>query len=168
MCRALPVQRRLSTALAVTPVQRQFPLLRHSYLVPYTKCLPAAYTYWHEAPRMTFADARKIALSLPNVVESTSYGTAAFKASGKLVARLKEDGDSLVVGTTIEERAEMIAADPETYYITDHYLNYPWVLVRLSRVHPDALRDLLRRALRLASAKAQPRRRAVRSRRSSE
>ena len=59
-----------------------------------------------------------------------------------LVARLKEDGESLVVGTTFEERAEMMAAEPDIYYITDHYLTAPWVLVRLSRVHPDALRDL--------------------------
>jgi hypothetical protein len=58
---------------------------------------------------------------------------------------------SLVVGTTFEEREEMIAAEPETYYITDHYLNYPWVLVRLSQVNSGALRDLLGRALRLAS-----------------
>ena len=45
----------------------------------------------------------------------------------------------------------MMAAEPETYYITDHYLNYPWVLVRLPRVSPDAMRDLLGRAVRLAS-----------------
>jgi hypothetical protein len=90
-------------------------------------------------------------LSLPNVEEGPSYGTPAFKTGGKLVARLKEDGDSLVVGTTFEERQEMLAADPETYYITDHYLNYPWILVRLSKVSQDALRDLLNRALRLAS-----------------
>jgi hypothetical protein len=92
-------------------------------------------------------------LSLPNVEESTSYGTPAFKSGGKLLARLREDGDSLVVGTTFEEREDMMAADPETYYITDHYLKYPWVLVRLSRVSSDALRDLLSRALRLASNK---------------
>jgi hypothetical protein len=85
------------------------------------------------------------------VVESTSYGTPAFKVGGKLLARLREDGETLVVGTTFEERAEMLTADPDTYYVTDHYLGYPWVLVRLSRVHPDALRDLLARALRLAS-----------------
>jgi len=90
-------------------------------------------------------------LSLENVEESTSYGTAAFKSDGKLLARLREDGDSLVVGTTFEEREEMLAEDPETYYITDHYLKYPWVLVRLSRVSSDALRDLLNRAFRLAS-----------------
>ncbi|MFZ0638494.1 MAG: MmcQ/YjbR family DNA-binding protein [Candidatus Acidiferrales bacterium] len=100
---------------------------------------------------LTFKEVRKLALSLENVEEGTSYGTAAFKIRGKLIARLKEDGESLVVGTTFEEREEMMAADPETYYITDHYLKYPWVLVRLSKVHPDALRDLLKGATRLAS-----------------
>jgi hypothetical protein len=117
---------------------------------------------------LTFKDVRKIALSLENVEEGTSYGTPAFKVDGKLLARLREDGESLVVGTTFEEREEMMAAEPETYYITDHYLKYPWVLVRLSRVHSDSLRDLLSRALRLASGKprsAPVRRRAGRSRR---
>lgn len=108
---------------------------------------------------VTFEQVRKIALSLENVEEGTSYGTPAFKTSDKLLARLKEDGDSLVVGTTFEEREEMLAADPDTYYITDHYLKYPWVLVRLSRVSPDALRDLLSRALRLALTNRAPKRR---------
>lgn len=93
-----------------------------------------------------------MALAMEGVEESTSYGTAAFKVRGKLVARLKEDGESLVVSTTFEEREEMMRADPETYYITDHYLKYPWVLVRLPKVHPDAMRDLLKGAIRLALA----------------
>jgi hypothetical protein len=105
---------------------------------------------------LTFEDALRIASSLGAVERSTSYGTAAIKLKGKLIARLKEDGDSLVVGTTFEERDEMMAAEPDVYYITDHYLNYPWVLVRLSRVHPDALRDLLGRALRLAAKSKSP------------
>jgi hypothetical protein len=105
---------------------------------------------------VTFKHVRKLAMSLKNVEEGTSYGTPAFKVDGKLIARLWEDGETLVIGTTLEEREEMMAAEPETYYITDHYLKYPWILVRLSRVHPDALRDLLNRALRLASK--QPRR----------
>jgi len=99
--------------------------------------------------RLNFHEALKIAQGLGDVEESTSYGTPAIKIRGKLIARLKEDGDSLVVGTTFEERAEMMEADPETYYITDHYLHAPWVLVRLSKAHPDALRDLLARALKL-------------------
>jgi len=101
---------------------------------------------------VTFDDVRRMALAIEGVAEGTSYGTAAYKLRGKLIARLREDGDTLVVGTTFEEREEMIAADPATYHLTDHYLNYPWVLVRLSQVEPDALRDLLRRACKLAAA----------------
>ena len=101
---------------------------------------------------MTFETVRKIALSLDNVEEGTSYGTPAFKVRGTLFARLHHDSESLVVRMERDEREELMAADPSSYYITDHYLNYPWILVRLSRVHPDALRDLLRGAWRSAAA----------------
>ena len=97
---------------------------------------------------MTFDDVRQIALALDRVEESTSYGTPAFKVRGTLVARLREDGETLVVGMDFDQREEILAADPDTYYLTDHYRNYPWILVRLPRVHPDALRDLLRGAVR--------------------
>jgi hypothetical protein len=100
---------------------------------------------------VTFDDVRKMALALDHAEEGTSYGTPAFKVGGKLFARLREDGDSLVVKMGFDERAEVMAADPEVYYITDHYLKYEWVLVRLSRVHPDAMRDLLRGAWRSAA-----------------
>jgi hypothetical protein len=113
----------------------------------------------------SFDEVRAIALSLEGVEESTSYGTAAFKAKGKLLARLREDGQSLVVRTTFEEREEMVAAEAETFFITDHYLRYPWVLVRLHRANPDALRDLLSRALRLALGSYKGRRCGARRRR---
>jgi hypothetical protein len=98
-----------------------------------------------------FGAVRRIALALGNVEEGTSYGTPAFKVGGELFVRMHQDGESLVVRTDFEQREELMAADPETYYITDHYLNYEWILIRLSRVHPDALRDLIRMAWRLAS-----------------
>lgn len=101
---------------------------------------------------VTFEAVRELALSLGNVEEGTSYGTPAFKTCGALFVRLRPELDSLVVRASFEERTAMMAADPDTYYITDHYLNYEWVLVRLSRVHPDALRDLLRGAHRSAAA----------------
>src|SRR5208283_939337 len=101
---------------------------------------------------VTFETVRNVALALENVEESTSYGTPAIQVRGALVARLHQDGCSLVVRMALEEREELMAADPATYYITDHYRNYPCVLVRLSRVHPDALRDLLGGARRLAAA----------------
>jgi hypothetical protein len=98
-----------------------------------------------------FEDVRRIALAVGNVEEGTSYGTAAFKVGGALFVRMHQDGESVVVRTDFEQRAELMAADPETYYITDHYFNYEWILIRLSRVQPDALRDLIRMAWRLAS-----------------
>ncbi len=98
-----------------------------------------------------FDEVRRIALALDKVEEGTSYGTPAFKVGGALFVRMHQDGESLVVRTDFEQREELMASDPETYYITDHYLNYEWILIRLSRVHPDALRDLIRRARRLAS-----------------
>ena len=101
---------------------------------------------------VTFDTVRQIALTLDHVEESTSYGTPAFKTGGALFARLHQDLESLVLRVDLEQRAEMMAADPDTYYITDHYLNYPWILVRLSHVRPDALRDLLLMARRSAAA----------------
>src|ERR1700733_14026844 len=115
---------------------------------------------------VSFDTVRKIALALDGVEDGTSYGTAALKVRGALFLRLKEDGDSLVVRTDFDQREAMIAEDPGVYYITDHYLKYPWVLVRLSRVQPDAIRDLIRSARRIAGppsrkkpqAKRKPRR----------
>ncbi len=112
---------------------------------------------------VTFETVRQFASALDKAEESTSYGTPAFKVRGNLFVRLHQDGESLVVRTSFEEREELMAADPSVYYITDHYLNYEWVLVRMSRVHPDALRDLLRGAWRSA-ASVKPRKRGSSSR----
>ena len=68
----------------------------------------------------------------------------------KFFVRLREDGDSLVIGMPFEWREALMAEDPETYHITDHYLKYEYVLVRLSKVSEDALRDLLKGAYRAA------------------
>lgn len=101
-----------------------------------------------------FARICRLTDSLPGVEKSTSYGTPALKVRGKLFARLHQDGESLVVGIDEAERRMRMAADPSVYFITDHYLNYPWILVRLSRVDDADLRDLLREAwLRVAPSK---------------
>jgi hypothetical protein len=101
---------------------------------------------------VTFAAVRKFALSLDNVEEGTSYGTPGFRVRGVLFLRFHQDGESLVVRTDFEQREELLAADSAAYYITDHYVNYQWILVRLARVHADALRDLIRWAHKSAAA----------------
>jgi hypothetical protein len=114
---------------------------------------PARQTRRAASASVTFETVREIAISLDKVEEGTSYGTPAFKVRGALFIRLHHEFDStIVVRTDFDQREELLAADPETYFITDHYRNYPWVLVRLSHVHPDALRDLVRMAHRLAAS----------------
>jgi hypothetical protein len=99
---------------------------------------------------VTYDTVRRIALAFPHVQEGTSYGTPALKVKGKLFVRLREDPDSLVVRMPFEQREGMLADDPETYYLTDHYRPYPWMLVRLSKVREDALREVLLIAYRAA------------------
>ncbi|HSS50337.1 MAG TPA: MmcQ/YjbR family DNA-binding protein [Thermoanaerobaculia bacterium] len=102
---------------------------------------------------MTFDDVRQIALALPGVEEGISYGTPSFKVKGKFLSRLKEDGETLVVKIDFDERDILMAANPETFYITDHYLGYPAVLVRLATVDPDDLRELFEGGWRLVAPK---------------
>ena len=95
---------------------------------------------------------------MPGVEESAAYGAPALKVRGKLLAcvpthRSAEPG-SLAVRVGFDDRAELIAAAPDVYYVTDHYLNYSAVLVRLSRVTPDVLRDLLGMAHKFVTAEA--------------
>ena len=92
---------------------------------------------------VTFETVRRQALALPGVEEGTSYGTPAFKVGGKLLARFHQDGESLVIKTEYAAREVLIGANPEAFYITEHYRCYPWMLVRLATVKPDDLRMLL-------------------------
>jgi len=106
---------------------------------------------------INFDTVRKIGLALPGVEESTAYGSPALKVHGKLLAcvpahRSAEPG-SLAVRVDFDDRAELLAADPDVYYVTDHYLNYTAVPVRLSRVTPDVLRDLLGMAHKFVTAR---------------
>jgi len=114
-------------------------------------------------PRITvnFDNVRDIGLRLPGVEESTAYGAPALKFQGKLLACIPSnrsaEPESLVVRVDFEDRAELLAADPDVYYVTDHYVGYSAVLVRLSRLTPDALRDLLGMAHKFVTRKATPR-----------
>ena len=105
---------------------------------------------------MTFDDVRKIALAWPEVEDGTSYGTPALKVRKKLLARLKEDGDSLVMpGVPRDEREMLVESQPKVFYFTDHYRDYPIALIRLSKAKRATVEPLLRRHWRaLASKKA--------------
>jgi hypothetical protein len=104
---------------------------------------------------VTFETVRDIGLRLPGVEESTSFGKPALKIRGKLLACVPShksaEPDSLVVRIDFEQRAELVAAEPDIYYLKDHYVGYACVLVRLPQIRADALTDLLLSACRFVT-----------------
>ena len=100
---------------------------------------------------------------MPGVEESTAYRSPVLKVRGKILAgipanRSEVEPGSLGVCVDLEDRAALLAADPNVYYVTDHYVAGNWVLVRLSRVSKDVLRDLLGMAHKFVTSNAEPRR----------
>ena len=104
-----------------------------------------------------FADVRRIAGGLDGVEEATAYGAFCLKVNKKMIAcqAINKDAEpnTLMIRMPIDERDELIAEQPETYYLTEHYVNHPCVLVRLARIRADALRDLLSMGRRFMSNK---------------
>jgi hypothetical protein len=106
-----------------------------------------------QEPRIDLHVVRRIALSLPGVEEGTSYGTPGFRVKGKFLARMWEDGEVLVVKCGEDERDFRLQADPDAFFVTDHYRGYPTVLVRLKKVSETALREVLEAAWRRSAPK---------------
>ena len=119
---------------------------------------------------ITFHDVRALGLKLPGAEVGTAYGSPALTVNGRMFACIainkSAEPDTLAVRVPLEQRTDLLADDPDTYYVTDHYADYPIVLVRLTRVRRDALGDLLQTAHRFVSEKKRPvrktRRRALR------
>ena len=104
---------------------------------------------------VSFPEVSELAKALSGVIESTSYGTPALKVDGKLLARLKEDGETLVLRMDFVNRDLLLRAEPDLFFLTDHYLNYPSILLRLKEVTRKRMAELLEDAWRLVA----PRRR---------
>lgn len=108
--------------------------------------------------RVTFETVRALMSALPGVEEGLSYGTPGFKVKGRFLARLKEDGESLVLRIGFLEREALMESTPGVFYITDHYRNYPAVLIRLPKVRKDLLGRVLEEGWREVAPPAVKRR----------
>jgi hypothetical protein len=100
----------------------------------------------------TWKTVQKIAARLPETEEGTSYGTPCFKVKGKLVFRLRDEGDVMAIYTG--EKEELMASDPGIYFSTPHYDGYPMVLVRLPKISEKELREIATDAWRMKAPPA--------------
>src|SRR6266702_7747250 len=90
-------------------------------------------------------EARRLLLKLPNVTEGRAYGMPSFLLNGRFLARFRDDDTVLVLQLAmISERDVLMELDPRAFFFTEHYRNYPAVLVRLAEVVPPLLTDVLR------------------------
>ncbi len=89
---------------------------------------------------------RRAVIALSGVEEGTSYGTPAWRFKGKLLARLHQDGESIVLNVGHKTRDHLLQADPATFFVTDHYRGTAMFLARLDRLTASDLRKLLLRA----------------------
>jgi len=97
--------------------------------------------------RNSFSLVESIAPTLPGVEVSTSWGQPSLKVRGKmcvcLASHSSAEPDSLVVMTDFAQRDLLLDEEPERYYITKNFVDYPCVLVRLGRVDREILQDLI-------------------------
>lgn len=104
------------------------------------------------APGAAYKRVCDIALKLPGVEESISYGTPSLKVKGKIMSRLRTEAEgALALRCDFLDRHILLQADPDAFFLTDHYLNYPMILVRLDKVRRSAIPDLIERAWRMVA-----------------
>jgi hypothetical protein len=101
-------------------------------------------------------------LRLPGVQQGRSYGYPAFLVAGRFFARFRDDETVLAIRlSSIADRDVLMRLDPNAFFFTDHYRDYPAVLVRLAEVKPALLATVLKDArLHIDSPAAEERGRA--------
>ena len=96
-----------------------------------------------------------VAMKLPGVEAGTIRGAPSLKARGKLLCcpalHKSAEPNSVVVRIGTEERAQLISARPDAYYLTEHYASYPMVLVRLSQLDRKSVLELLEKSWQFAN-----------------
>src|SRR6266480_6377212 len=102
--------------------------------------------------------ARRLLLRLPDIAEGRSYGMPSFLLNGRFFARFRDDDTVLVLQlSTISERDVLMELDPRAFFFTEHYRNYPAVLVRLAEVARSLLIDVVTEAWRHVASLPPPR-----------
>ena len=96
----------------------------------------------------------KIALALPGAEVSTSYGTPSVKVRGKILSRWRTEAEGgLAIRCDFLDRQILLQTQPGVFFLTDHYLDYPMVLVRLEKATRNVLVDVTERGWRLVAPK---------------
>lgn len=101
----------------------------------------------HSVVMDTWDAVAAFALALPDTILATAYGKPAVKLNGRTIAATTgPDNSSFVAHVAPDDKAVLLATDPDTFWETDHYRGWPAVLVRYASADPDRIRLALTRA----------------------
>ena len=102
---------------------------------------------------VTFEQVAEMALAFPGVVARSSYGTPGLYVAKKFMARLREPDVMVLTPVEDVEQQFLMGTQPEVFFLTDHYRGYPTILIRLSKVDPREMRDLIEQSWRRLASK---------------
>ncbi|GAB5467621.1 MAG: MmcQ/YjbR family DNA-binding protein [Rhodospirillales bacterium] len=94
-----------------------------------------------------------LSLGLPGVEEATSWGQPCLKAHGKLWVWWSPHEDAPVFKVPLEERDMLVEADPDSFFVTDHYRRHGLILVHPEAFDPQWAEANLRRVWRAQAPK---------------
>jgi hypothetical protein len=102
----------------------------------------------------TWDDVLAIAKQLPDVEETTTYGTPSLKVRKKFICRLRTDPDALVLRVIdMQEQEALVKGQPDVFFLTPHYEGWPYVLIRLQQIDATMLAELVEDAWRTQAPK---------------
>jgi hypothetical protein len=101
-----------------------------------------------------WADVVAIGSRFPGIVEGTSYGRLALKVRDKFLCAMRTNPDALVIRVIdVADKDALLLGDPDVFFTTPHYADYPAVLVRLDAISDEQLAELIEDAWRIQAAK---------------
>jgi hypothetical protein len=92
---------------------------------------------------MNFEDFRTLALTFPGVEEGIAYGTPIWRVKKRMLTRVWEDLETVVLKMDLSFRDTLVEAQPNVFFVTDHYRGHPYILARLSAADPDQIHSIL-------------------------
>lgn len=105
----------------------------------------------------------KIVLALPGTEASPRpgaawrrgtkpFGTPSVRVCGKLLSRWRTEAEgALAIRCDFLDRQILLQALPEVFFLTDHYVNYPMILVRIEKASREVMADVTERAWRFVA-----------------
>ena len=105
-------------------------------------------------PVATVDDVRDLGLNLPRSYEVWVYGRRKFRVGQIVYVAFSRDEDTMGCGFPKEERAAMVAAEPDKFQMPrPSELRFQWIEVRLQAVDAQEARELVLDAWRMCVPK---------------